>query len=71
MPVFKIKSWGGDNRVKMVHRNLFLPLLPEPWDHAGELDNSRSLANPKETMGTQVGNCGKCNCQSFAESECL
>ena len=55
MPVFKIKSWGGgDNRVKMVHRNLLLQLLSNPLDHAGEPDNSRSLANPKETMGTQV-----------------
>ena len=54
VPVFKIRSWRGDNRVKMVHRNLLLPLLSEPLDHAGELDNSRSLANPKETMGAQV-----------------
>ena len=45
---------GGDNRVKIVHRNLLLPLLSDPLDHAGELDNSRSLVNPKETMGTQV-----------------
>ena len=45
---------GGDNRVKMVHRNLLLPLLSDPLDHAGELDNSRPLVNPKETMGTQV-----------------
>ena len=44
----------GDNRVKMVHRNLLLPLLSDPLDCAGELDNSRSLVNPKETMGTQV-----------------
>ena len=45
---------GGDDRVKMVHRNLLLSLLSDPLDHAGELDNSRSLTNPKETMGTQV-----------------
>ena len=38
----------------MVHRNLLLPLLSDPLDHAGELDNSSSLANPKETMGAQV-----------------
>ena len=38
----------------MVHRNLLLPLLSNPLDHAGEPDNSRSLANPKETMGAQV-----------------
>ena len=44
----------GDDRVKMVHRNLLLPLIYDPLDHAGELDNSRSLANPKETMGSQA-----------------
>ena len=38
----------------MVHRNLLLPLLSDPLDRAGELDKSRSLADPKETMGTQV-----------------
>ena len=38
----------------MVHRNLLLPLLSNPLDCAGELDNSRSLANPKETMGAQM-----------------
>ena len=54
MPVFKIQSWGGDNRVKMVHRNLLLPLLSNPLDHAGELDNSRSLVDPTKTMGEQV-----------------
>ena len=54
MPVFKIKPWRGDNRVKIVHRNLLLPLLSNPLDHAGELDNSRSLANPKETMSAWV-----------------
>ena len=44
----------GDNRVKMVHKNLLLPLLSDPLDCTGELDNGRSLADPKETMGTQV-----------------
>ena len=38
----------------MVHRNLFLPLLCNPLDCAGEPDNGRSLVDPKETMGTQV-----------------
>ena len=44
----------ADNRVKMVHGNLLLPLLCNPLDHACELDNSRTLANLKETMGAQV-----------------
>ena len=54
MPVFKIKSQGDDNRVKMVYRNLLLLLLSEPLDCAGELNKSRSLADPKETMGAQM-----------------
>ena len=54
MPVFKIKSQGGDNRVKIAHRNLLLPFLSDTLDCAGEPDNSRSLVNPKETMGAWV-----------------
>ena len=54
MPVFKIKPWWGGNRVKIVHRNLLLPPLSNPLDHAGAQDNTRSLVNLKETMGTQV-----------------
>ena len=50
VPVFKIKPQGGDDRVKIVHRNLLLPLLSNPLDYAGEPDNSRSLVDPKETM---------------------
>ena len=55
MPVFKIKPWGGgDDRVKIVHRNLLLPLLSNPLDCAGAPDNNRSLVNQKETMGAWV-----------------
>ena len=54
MPVFKNQIMGGDDRVKMVHRNLLLPFLSEPLDCAGEPDNSSSLADSKEIMGTQV-----------------
>ena len=45
---------GGDDGVKIVHKNLLLPLFSNPLDQTGELDNSRSLVDPKETMGTQV-----------------
>ena len=54
MPVFKIKPHRGDDRVKIVHRNLLLPLLSDPLDCTGAADNNRSLVNPKETMGTWV-----------------
>ena len=40
--------------MKIVHRNLLLPLLSNPLNCAGEPDNSRSLVNAKETMGIQV-----------------
>ena len=40
--------------MKIVHRNLLLPLFSDPLDHAGEPDNSRSLVNPKDTKGAQV-----------------
>ena len=40
--------------MKIVHRNLLLPLLSDPLEHAGDLDNCRSLVNPKETIGAQV-----------------
>ena len=45
---------GGDDIVKIVHRNPLLPLLSDPLDPAGEPDNSRSLVNLKETMGAWV-----------------
>ena len=45
---------GGDDRVKIVHRNLLLPLSSDPLDHAGEPYNSRSQVDQKETMGTWV-----------------
>ena len=40
--------------MKIVHRNLLLPLLSNPLDCAGEPDNSRSLVSLKETMGVWV-----------------
>ena len=40
--------------MKIVHRNLLIPFLSNPLDRTGELDKSRSLVNPKETMGAWV-----------------
>ena len=53
IPVFKIQSMEGDNEEKIVHRNLLLPLFSDPSDQTSEQD-SESLVNPKETIGTQV-----------------
>ena len=53
LPVFKIQSMGSDDKEKVVHRNLLLPLFPDPSDQISEQDN-KSLIDPKETMSTQV-----------------
>ena len=38
IPVFKIKSMEGDDKRKVVHRNLLLPLFSDPSDHTSESD---------------------------------
>ena len=43
----------GDDKVKIVYRNLLLPLFSDPLDQTSEQD-SESLVDPKETIGTQV-----------------
>ena len=40
--------------MKIVHRNLLLPVFSDPSDLIGELDNSMPLVGPKEIMATQV-----------------
>ena len=44
--VFKIKSTEGDDRVKIVHKNLLLPLFSDPLDQTSEPD-SKFLFDPK------------------------
>ena len=44
---------GGDNKEKVVHRNLFLPLFSDPLDQTSGQDN-KSAVDQKETMSTQV-----------------
>ena len=53
IPVFKIQSMEGDDKVKIVHRNLLPPLFSDPLDQTSEQD-SESLVDPKEIIGTQV-----------------
>ena len=50
--VFKIQSMEGDD-TKVVHRNLLPTLFSDPLDQTSEQD-SKSLVDPKETIGTQV-----------------
>ena len=38
IPVFKIKSMEGDEKMKVVHGNLLLPLFSDPSDHTSESD---------------------------------
>ena len=38
IPVFKIKPTEGDDKTKVVHRNLLLPLFSDPSDHTSKLD---------------------------------
>ena len=38
IPVFKIKSTEGDDKMKVVHRNLLLPLFSDPSGPTSKLD---------------------------------
>ena len=38
IPVFEIKSMEGDDKTKVVHWNLLLPLFSDPSDHTSESD---------------------------------
>ena len=42
MPVFKIKPMEGDEKMKVVHRNLFLLLFSDLSDHTSET-NTKSM----------------------------
>ena len=59
IPVFKIKSMEGDDKTKVVHRNLLLPLFSDPSDHTRKSD-TKSLV-----IATGA------SYQSCAEHECL
>ena len=47
--VFKIKSTEGDDKMKVVHRNLLLPLFSDPSDHTSELD-TKSMVDQNVSM---------------------
>ena len=49
IPVFKIKSMEGDDKMKVVHKNLLLPLFSDPSDHTSELD-TKSLVDQTVSM---------------------
>ena len=53
IPVFKIKSMEGDGKMKVVPRNLLLPLFSDPSDHTSELDTKYMV---DQTVGTHEVN---------------
>ena len=51
LPVFKIKSMEGDNKMKVVHQNLLLLLLSDPSDLTNELDSKSVVDQNVDTHG--------------------
>ena len=41
--VFKIKSMEGDDKMKVVHRNILLPLFSDPSDQTSKLDTKSTV----------------------------
>ena len=51
LPVFKIRSMEGDNKMKVVHWNVLLPLFSDPSDHTNELDTESVVDQSVNTHG--------------------
>ena len=51
LPVFKIKPMEGENKMKVVHQNLLLPLFSDPSDHTNELDTESMVDQTVNTHG--------------------
>ena len=51
MPLFKINSTEGDDKTKVVHRNLLLPLFSDPSDHTSESDTESMADQTVSTHG--------------------
>ena len=49
--VFKIKPTKGDDKTKVVHTNLLLPLFSDPSDYTGELDTKSVVDQTVSTDG--------------------
>ena len=46
IPVFKIQSMEGDEKTKVVHRNLLLPLFSDPSDQTSKSDTKSMVDQP-------------------------
>ena len=51
IPVFRIQSMEGDDKTKVVHRNLLLPLFSDPSDQTSKLDNKSMVYQTVSTQG--------------------
>ena len=51
IPVFKIQSMEGDDKMKVVHRNLLLSLFSDPSDQTSKSDH-KSVVD--QTVSTQA-----------------
>ena len=51
LPVFKIKSIEGNDKMKVVPGNLLLPLFSDPSDHTNELDTESMVDQTVNTNG--------------------
>ena len=49
LPVFKIKSIEGDDKMKEVHQNFLLPLFSNPSDHTNESDSTSMVDQTVDT----------------------
>ena len=49
IPIFKIKSTKGDDKMKVVHRNLLLSLLSDLSGHTSELHTKSAVAQTVST----------------------
>ena len=51
IPVFRIQLKEGEDKTKVMHRNLLLPLFSDPSDESSKLDN-KSMVD--QTVSTQA-----------------
>ena len=68
IPAFKSKSTERDDKMKVTHRDLLLPLFSDPSDHTSESD-TKSVVD--QTVSTYELIAAGVVAQSCAKHECL
>ena len=66
IPLFKIKSTEGDDKMKVVHRNLLLPLFSDPSDHTSELNTKSVFDQTVSTHEVIAANVGGSHVQNMS-----